>query len=57
LRRRTPDLLLQVKILNAASADRSVLERTVVAKTEVLRMVSYGSADFVCGFAPPDFCK
>ena len=52
-----PDLLLQVKILNAASADRPVLERAVMAKTEVLGIVSYGSADFSRLFAPPNFGK
>lgn len=52
-----PDLLLHVKILDAASADRSVLKGAVVAKTEALRIVSDGFTDFACLFAPPDFCK
>ncbi len=54
---RIPDLLLHMKILDATSAYRPVLEGTVVAKTEALRIVSYGSADFGCLLAPPDVRK
>jgi len=47
----------QLIVLSVRWADRPVSERTIPAETEVFRLISYGSADFDCLSAPPDFGK